>query len=152
MRHLSRLRSENDKNSNVISAIPICEKIEKNIEKEIDDWVNSKIKNDTEEITVDLSEKIYRIIHSELVALSKNDYEWAKDVLIELNIMYESLIHGFIETFDMFDDKDLFRAALSKTIRKSIMWKLKYGILRSFFMNKDIDTCNRWLGGYFDEY
>lgn len=151
MRHLGRLPFENDENPNVISAIPICERIETKIEKQIDDWVNSKIKNNTKEITVDLSEKIYSIIHSELLALSQNDYEWATDLSIDFNLMYESLIHGFLETFDMFDDKDLFRAALSKTIRKSIIWNLKYCILRSFFMNKDIET-GRWRSGYFDEY
>tara|TARA_B100000925_G_C21700290_1_gene342044 strand:- start:61 stop:516 length:456 start_codon:yes stop_codon:yes gene_type:complete len=138
MRHLSRLPSENDENPNVISGIPICERIEEKIKPKIDDWVNSRIKNDTEEITVDLAKKIYRIIYSELYNMSSLDHKWASDSSIELNIMFESLIHGFIQTFDMFDDKDLFRAALSKTILKSIMWNLKYGILRSFFMNKDI--------------
>jgi len=138
MRHLSRLPSENDENPNVISAIPICKKIEAKIKPEIDDWVKTKIKNDTEVITVDLAEKIYSIIYSELYKMSSLDDRWASDASIELNIMFESLIHGFIETFDMFDNKDLFRAALSKTIFKSIMWNLKYGILRSFFMNKAI--------------
>ena len=138
MKHFGRIPSENDENPNVISAIPICERIENNIDKVIDDWVSSKIKDNTEEVTVDISGEIFSIIYRELLDVSNHDSEWAKDESIDMNILCESLVHGFLETFDMFADKDLFRAALSKTIRKTVIWRLKYGVLRSFFMNEDI--------------
>ena len=149
MRHLSRLQSENDENSNVISAVPICKRIEENLEKEINDWVDSKIKNDTQEITVDLSEKVFGVVYDELMLLSQNDHEWARDVSIEINIMCDCIVHGFADSFDLFEDKDLFRSSLAKIVRKSIIQKLKYGDLRSFFMNKDIESCTY---GDFNDY
>ena len=79
MKHFSRVPSENDENPNVISAIPICDRIENKIEKVIDNWVSGKIKNNTEEVTVDISGEIFSIIYLELIDVSNHDSEWAKD-------------------------------------------------------------------------